>query len=117
MRRKVKRGEKLYHPAFTPFQKSYMKVQRVVSYVCALLGLIILSPVFLLLCGWIIVDSGFPVFFIQKRVAKSKPDGTYTYFSIYKFRTMYTDTPKDNAEEPRYVYHKSGEISKKDFSG
>lgn len=95
MRRKVKRGEKLYHPAFTPFQKSYMKVQRVVSYVCALLGLIILSPVFLLLCGWIIVDSGFPVFFIQKRVAKSKPDGTYTYFSIYKFRTMYTDTPKD----------------------
>lgn len=65
------------------------------SFLCALLGVIVLSPVFLLLCGWIIVDSGFPVFFIQKRVAKSKPDGTYTYFPIYKFRTMYTDTPKD----------------------
>lgn len=92
---KVRKDKKLYHPTFTPFQKGYIKVQRVVSFFCALLGVIILSPVFLLLCVWIIVDSGFPVFFIQKRVAKSKPDGTYTYFPIYKFRTMYTDTPKD----------------------
>lgn len=92
---KVRRDKKLYHPTFTSFQKGYIKVQRAVSFFCALLGVIVLSPVFLLLCGWIIVDSGFPVFFMQKRVAKSKPDGTYTYFPIYKFRTMYTDTPKD----------------------
>ena len=92
---KVRRDKKLYYPTFTPFQKGYIKVQRAMSFLCALLGVIVLSPVFLLLCGWIIVDSGFPVFFIQKRVAKSKPDGTYTYFPIYKFRTMYTDTPKD----------------------
>lgn len=92
---KVRRDKKLYYPTFTPFQKGYIKVQRAMSFLCALLGVIVLSPLFLLLCGWIIVDSGFPVFFIQKRVAKSKPDGTYTYFPIYKFRTMYTDTPKD----------------------
>ena len=92
---KVRKDKKLYHPTFTPFQKGYIKMQRIVSFLCALLSVIILSPVFLLLCGWIIVDSGFPVLFIQKRVAKSKPDGTYTYFPIYKFRTMYTDTPKD----------------------
>lgn len=62
---------------------------------CALLGLIILSPVFLVLCAWVIIDSGFPIFFKQKRVAQSEQDGKYKYFTIYKFRTMYTDTPKD----------------------
>ena len=62
---------------------------------CALLGLIILSPVFLVLCAWVIIDSGFPIFFKQKRVAQSEKSGKYRYFTIYKFRTMYTDTPKD----------------------
>ena len=94
-KRKVRRDSQLYYPQFSLFQSGYIKVQRAVSFLCALAGVSILSPVFLLLCGWIIIDSGFPVFFVQKRVAKSKPDGTYTYFPIYKFRTMYTDTPKD----------------------
>lgn len=92
---KVKKAGKLYHPEFTPFQKGYIKMQRGISFLCALLGVIVLSPVFLVLCVWIIADSGFPVLFVQKRVARSKPDGTYMYFPIYKFRTMYKDTPKD----------------------
>lgn len=92
---KVKKAGKLYHPEFTPFQKVYIKMQRGISFLCALLGVIVLSPVFLVLCVWIIADSGFPVLFVQKRVARSKPDGTYMYFPIYKFRTMYKDTPKD----------------------
>ena len=92
---KVKKAGKLYHPEFTPFQKVYIKMQRGISFLCALLGVIALSPVFLVLCVWIIADSGFPVLFVQKRVARSKPDGTYMYFPIYKFRTMYKDTPKD----------------------
>lgn len=92
---KVKKAGKLYHPEFTPFQKVYIKMQRGISFLCALLGVIVLSPVFLILCVWIIADSGFPVLFVQKRVARSKPDGTYMYFPIYKFRTMYKDTPKD----------------------
>lgn len=70
-----KREKIIIIPTFTPFQKGYIKVQRAVSFFCALLGVIVLSPVFLLLCGWIIVDSGFPVFFVQKRVAKSKAMG------------------------------------------
>lgn len=114
---KVRRDKKLYYPTFTPFQKGYIKVQRAVSFFCALLGVIVLSPVFLLLCGWIIVDSGFPVFFVQKRVAKSKADGTYTYFPIYKFRTMYTDTPKDMPthmlKNPDAFIHESREILRK----
>lgn len=95
MKRKVKKSNKLYHPIFTSFQKGYMRVQRGGSFLCALLGLIILSPVFLVLCAWVIIDSGFPIFFKQKRVAQSEQDGKYKYFTIYKFRTMYTDTPKD----------------------
>lgn len=95
MKRKVKKSNKLYHPIFTPFQRGYMRVQRGGSFLCALLGLIILSPVFLVLCAWVIIDSGFPIFFKQKRVAQSEKSGKYRYFTIYKFRTMYTDTPKD----------------------
>ena len=95
MKRKIKKDRTLYRPRFTTFQKTYMKFQRVFSFICALAGIIVLSPLFLALCIWIIADSGFPVLFLQKRVAKSAPDGTYRYFSIYKFRTMYTDTPKD----------------------
>ena len=95
MKRKIKKDRTLYRPRFTTFQKTYMKFQRVFSFICALAGIIVLSPLFLALCIWIIADTGFPVLFVQKRVAKSAPDGTYRYFSIYKFRTMYTDTPKD----------------------
>lgn len=56
----------------------------------ALIGLIILSPLFMLLAIIIKLDSKGPVFFKQKRVAKDK-----LYFNILKFRTMRVDTPKD----------------------
>ena len=95
MKQSVKKAAKLYYPQFTLFQKLYMKTQRVLSFVCALLGIIVLSPVFLVLCVWIVLDSGFPILFKQERIAKSRNDGTPVYFTIYKFRTMYTDTPKD----------------------
>ena len=36
------------------------------------------------------IDSKGPVLFKQKRLGKNK-----IFFNIYKFRTMYTDTPKD----------------------
>lgn len=54
------------------------------------LGLIILSPLFLLVVIAIKVDSRGPVLFQQKRVGIRK-----TYFYILKFRTMRIDTPKD----------------------
>lgn len=49
-----------------------------------------LSPVLLLLCLAIKLDSKGPIIFKQKRVGKNK-----TYFNIYKFRTMKIDTPKE----------------------
>lgn len=68
--------------------KNFLK--RVIDFILSLVGLIVLSPVFLILCLWIKLDSKGPILFKQKRVGKNK-----TYFNIYKFRTMYIDTPKD----------------------
>lgn len=65
-------------------------MKRIIDFVLALLGLIILSPVFLILIIWIKLDSKGPVLFKQKRVGIHK-----TYFNILKFRTMKIDTPKD----------------------
>lgn len=68
----------------------YIRFKRAIDFVLALLGLIVLSPVFLLLVIAIKVDSRGPVLFKQKRVGIHK-----TYFNILKFRTMRIDTPKD----------------------
>lgn len=65
-------------------------LKRIIDFILSLCGLIVLSPVFLILCIWIKIDSQGPIFFKQKRVGKNK-----TYFNILKFRTMYIDTPKD----------------------
>ena len=54
----------------------------------ALILLILLSPVFLLVALAIILEDGFPVFFKQKRVGVN-----YTFFPIYKFRSMKKNTP------------------------
>ena len=54
----------------------------------ALIVLIILSPVFLVVALAILIEDGFPVFFTQKRVGIN-----YTFFNIYKFRSMKKNTP------------------------
>ena len=53
------------------------------------LGLIILSPLFLILVVWIKIDSKGPVFYKQSRVGKDNHD-----FYLYKFRTMAVDADK-----------------------
>ena len=65
-------------------------IKRMIDFILSLMGLIILSPVFIILCIWIKMDSKGPVLFKQKRYGKDK-----SYFNIYKFRTMRTDTPSD----------------------
>ena len=54
----------------------------------ALFFLVILSPLFLIVALVILIEDGFPVFFAQKRVGIN-----YTFFKIYKFRSMKTNTP------------------------
>ena len=68
----------------------YLRVKRVIGFVLSLIGLIVLSPVFLILMLAIKMDSKGPVFFKQERVGKNKE-----YFKILKFRTMRIDTPKE----------------------
>jgi len=68
----------------------YLKIKRLFDIILSLLGLIILSPVFLVLIMAIKVDSPGPVLFKQKRVGIHK-----SHFYILKFRTMRKDTPKD----------------------
>ena len=68
----------------------YTYIKRGIYFVLSLLGLIVLSPVFLALIIAIRVDSPGPVLFRQKRVGIHK-----SQFSILKFHTMRIDTPKD----------------------
>lgn len=68
----------------------YLRVKRLIDFCLALIGLTMLSPLFLLIILAIKLDSPGPVLFKQKRVGINK-----TYFSILKFRTMRIDTPKD----------------------
>ena len=56
--------------------------------IVALFLLIILSPIFLIVGFLIFIQDGLPVFFKQKRVGVN-----YSFFYIYKFRTMKKDTP------------------------
>ena len=64
-------------------------IKRLFDIIVSFLGLLILSPLFLLLTILIKCDSKGPVFFIQKRVGRNGKK-----FGIFKFRTM-----RINAEE------------------
>lgn len=68
----------------------YLKIKRVIDFVLSGIGLILLSPVFLLLIIAIKLDSPGPVLFKQNRVGIHKQ-----HFNILKFRTMRIDTPSD----------------------
>ena len=68
----------------------YPIIKKILDFILSFIGLIVLSPFFVVLIAAIKFDSKGPVFFRQKRVGIHK-----TYFNIYKFRTMRTDTPKD----------------------
>lgn len=68
--------------------KNFFK--RVIDIILSLIGLLLLSWLFLIIIIAIKIDSRGPVFFKQKRVGKNKK-----HFYIHKFRTMYIDTPKD----------------------
>ena len=54
----------------------------------ALILLLVLSPLFILVGISIFIEDGSPIFFKQKRVGVN-----YTFFNIYKFRSMKKNTP------------------------
>jgi len=73
-----------------PISGFYWDIKRAMDIVLSLLGLIILSPLFILIPVLIKLDSPGSVFFKQDRVGK---DGRI--FTIYKFRSMFEDAEKD----------------------
>lgn len=91
----------------------YQKVfKRVIDFILSLIGLIILSPVFLFIVVAIKSDSKGPIFFKQKRVGKDK-----LLFEIYKFRTMKVDAPNDAPthllRNPNFFITKVGKFLRK----
>jgi len=67
-----------------PLNLLYTMTSRIIAF----LLFIALMPVFLLVGLLIFLQDGAPIFFIQKRVGKD-----YSFFSLYKFRTMKNNTP------------------------
>jgi len=90
----------------------YLKIKRSIDFIMALIGLIVLSPLFLILIVAIKFDSPGPVLFKQKRVGIHK-----SHFNILKFRTMRIDTPKDTPthllENPEQWITKVGKFLRK----
>lgn len=64
--------------------------KRLLDLLLSACGIVVLSPVYLLIAVAIKLDDPGPVFFRQKRVGIRK-----TYFEILKFRTMKMNTPHD----------------------
>lgn len=61
--------------------------KRLFDIVCSAIGIIILSPMFVILWVAVKLESKGPAFFLQTRVGKNNHD-----FKLYKFRTMYLDS-------------------------
>lgn len=68
----------------------YIEQKRKIDFILSLVGLIVLSPLFVGIMIAIKLESKGPIFFKQKRVGVNQ-----THFQILKFRTMKIDTPKD----------------------
>lgn len=91
----------------------YEKVfKRILDVILSFFGLVILSPVFVMLSIWIIIDDPGPVLFTQKRIGKDKQ-----YFKLHKFRSMKMSTPHDKPthmlENPEQYITQSGRFLRK----
>ena len=74
----------------------YNKIfKRLIDFILASIGIIILIPFWIVLAIAIKIDDPGPVFFKQKRFKRDGKDGKPAYFSILKYRSMKTSTPKD----------------------
>lgn len=61
-------------------------LKRFFDIICSLIGIILLLPFFIIVSLLIIINSGFPVFYIQTRVGKNNRN-----FNLLKFRSMQAD--------------------------
>lgn len=80
--------------------KLYLHIKRILDIIFSFIGIIILSPIFLLVAIAIKIDSKGPVIFKQKRLGKDGKE-----FNIYKFRSMVVGAEKIGTG----VYSKKGD--------
>lgn len=78
-------GDSEYTPGF--YER---RVKRVIDVILSFGGLVILSPVFVVIALAIKLEDPGPVLFTQKRVGQNK-----RYFKLHKFRSMKMSTPHD----------------------
>ncbi|WP_291677247.1 sugar transferase [Clostridium sp.] len=79
----------------------YEVIKRLIDVVCSFLGVLVLSPLFIIIAIIIKTTSKGPVFFSQKRVGKNGKE-----FNMYKFRSMVV-----NAEELKEKLADQNEMS------
>lgn len=66
-----------------------MIAKRIFDVCLAITGIIILSPLFIIIIVLILLSSGTPVFYVQNRVGRNGID-----FGLLKFRTMFQNSDK-----------------------
>jgi len=69
---------------------SYELTKRLMDFIGAIIGTVLLIPLFPIIALLIVIDDGFPIIFSQTRVGKSGKQ-----FNLYKFRSMSRDAEKD----------------------
>ncbi|MER8974436.1 MULTISPECIES: sugar transferase [unclassified Mesorhizobium] len=69
--------------------QAYIKIKQVIDWVCALLALIMLTPLLLLIALMIRLESPGPAIFRQERLGFGGKS-----FTVYKFRTMTVSSPE-----------------------
>lgn len=93
-----------------PFYKTIMKP--VLDHVLSFCGLIIFSPLYVLISLAVYIDDPGSIFFAQKRIGKDK-----RYFMCHKFRSMKMSAPHDvpthELENPEQYITKVGRVLRK----
>lgn len=88
------------------------RIKDVIDKLLAFFGLVVLSPVYVVIFLAIYLDDPGPVLFTQKRVGKNKE-----YFKLHKFRSMKLSTPHDTPthllEDPEQYITKVGKFLRK----
>ncbi|MDF3128259.1 sugar transferase [Kiritimatiellaeota bacterium B1221] len=82
--------------------RSLYVIKRTVDVLAASLGMLVLSPVFLILILCIVIEDGWPVFYSQPRVGQNG-----RVFRFYKFRSMVRNA--DKIKEELMTQNESGD--------
>jgi O-antigen biosynthesis protein WbqP len=108
-----KNNRKISDIGWSRSQRFYVFIVKpALDVIFAVIGLVILSPLFMVISVAIKLDSKGPVFFRQERVGRDKKN-----FYIFKFRTMQVNTPKDTPthlfKNPDSYITRTGKILRK----